>query len=104
MTVSSSSPDWPARQYLPLVLPALAVGILSALLLYVVITVAQWIEDLLWVSAPGAIGLSGSPPIWTLLILTLTGVATGLVVWKVPGHAGPDPATMGLVEAPLPLA
>ncbi len=103
MTVSSSS-AWPAKQYLlPYVLPALAVGIFSALLLYVVILVAGWIQDLLWVSLPGAIGLSGSPPIWTLIILTLSGVATGLIVWKVPGHAGPDPATMGLIEPPLPL-
>jgi H+/Cl- antiporter ClcA len=86
-----------------MVLPALAVGIFSAVLLYVVISVAGWVEDLLWDTVPGAVGLSGTP-VWTLLVLTLSGVATGLIVWKVPGHAGPDPATMGLVEAPLPLA
>jgi H+/Cl- antiporter ClcA len=28
----------------------------------------------------------------------------GLVVWKVPGHAGPDPATIGLNAPVLPLA
>ncbi|MFI6441442.1 hypothetical protein [Streptomyces sp. NPDC050759] len=31
-----------------------------------------------------------------LVMLTATGVTVGLVVWKVPGHAGPDPATTGL--------
>lgn len=36
-----------------------------------------------------------------MAILTATGVAVGLVVWKVHGHAGPDPATTGLVDAPM---
>lgn len=35
-------------------------------------------------------------------MLTATGVLVGLVVWKVPGHAGPDPGTLGLDAVPLP--
>ena len=42
--------------------------------------------------------------LWMVVMLTATGVAVGLVVWKVPGHAGPDPATMGLNAPVLPPA
>ena len=34
-------------------------------------------------------------------MLSLTGVAVGFVVWKDPHHAGPDPATEGLVAPPM---
>ena len=36
-------------------------------------------------------------------MLTLAGLAIGLVVTVVPGHAGPDPATVELAAPPLPL-
>ena len=87
-----------------MVIPALVVGIASSLVLLGVSAVAEWLQDVLWTIIPQAMGVSGNAPLWILLILTLTGVAVGLVVWKVPGHAGPDPATLGLVEAPLPLS
>ena len=93
-----------ARRLLPLVLPALVVGIASSLILLGVSAVARLLEGVLWTDIPQALGVSGSAPLWILLILTLTGVAVGLIVWKMPGHAGPDPATLGLVEAPLPLS
>jgi H+/Cl- antiporter ClcA len=93
-----------ARQLLPLALPAVVVGIVASLILLVVSAVAAQLQNVLWTDIPQALGLSGNAPIWILLILTLTGVAVGLVVWKVPGHAGPDPATLSLVESPLPLS
>lgn len=37
-------------------------------------------------------------------MLVATGIGVGLVVWKVPGHAGPDPATMGLNAPVMPPA
>jgi H+/Cl- antiporter ClcA len=92
----------PARALLPLVLPALVVGALSSVLLIVVSAVAAWLQGLLWTGLPQALGADGNARWWIVLILTLSGVAVGLVVWLVPGHAGPDPATTGLVEAPLP--
>jgi H+/Cl- antiporter ClcA len=92
------------RQLLPLAVPALAVGIASSLILLAVSAVAASLEAVLWTDIPRALGLSGDAPLWILLILTLTGVGVGLVVWKMPGHAGPDPATLSLVEAPLPLS
>ena len=36
-------------------------------------------------------------------MLTAAGLATGLILTFMPGHAGPDPATTGLAEPPQPL-
>jgi len=79
------------------------VGVFSSLLLIGVEEVANWLETVLWSTIPVAFGISGESNLWILVILTVTGVAVGLVAWKVPGHAGPDPATVGLVEKPLPV-
>src|SRR5438046_2161117 len=98
--IAPAAPRSPVQLLLPLVIPALAVGIFSSVLLIAVSGVAAALEDVVWTDIPSALGMSGNAPLWILLILTLTGVAVGLVVWKMPGHAGPDPATLGLVEAP----
>ncbi len=37
--------------------------------------------------------LGAQSPRWPVAMLTLTGVAVGLIVRYMPGHAGPDPAT-----------
>jgi H+/Cl- antiporter ClcA len=87
-----------------MVIPSLVIGIFSSVLLLGVSRLAGWISSVLWTDIPQALGVSGSSAFWTVLMLTLTGVAVGLIVWKVPGHAGPDPATTGLVEKPIPPA
>ncbi|HEY1292053.1 MAG TPA: ion channel protein [Chloroflexota bacterium] len=98
-----AAPRSPVQLLLPLVIPSLVVGIFSSVLLLAVSAVAAGLEDVLWTDIPSAFGVSGNAAFWIFLILTLTGVAVGLIVWKMPGHAGPDPATLGLVEAPLGL-
>ncbi|MFI6323469.1 ion channel protein [Nonomuraea sp. NPDC050556] len=85
-----------ARALLPLVLPAVLIGVGSSLVLVVVSRVAGFVQGYLW--APSDSGW------WTVLVLTLVGAATGLVIWKVPGHAGPDPATESLIAPPMPVA
>ncbi|MFD3548666.1 ion channel protein [Streptomyces sp. NPDC058655] len=95
-------PASPARALLPLVLPALVIGVGSSLLLTGVSEAADLLKDVLWDTLPHAIGVGPWSVAWMLAVLTATGVAVGLVVWKVHGHAGPDPATTGLVDAPLP--
>lgn len=92
------------RTLVATLLPALAVGVASSLLLTVVYLLAGGLKHLLWDVWPAALGVPDGAPWWTLLMLTLTGAAVGLVVWLVPGHAGRDPATQDLVSAPLPLA
>lgn len=97
---STASAATPARTLLPLLLPALAVGVGASLLLIGVSEAAEALQDVLWGTLPDALGVGRHSALWTLVVLTATGAAVGLVVWKVPGHAGPDPATTGL-EAPV---
>ena len=65
---------------------------------------ADRLQTLVWNDLPGWMGVSDTTGWWTMGVLTLTGLAVGLIVWLAPGHAGPDPATTGLVEPPLALA
>ncbi|MBV9600530.1 MAG: ion channel protein [Chloroflexi bacterium] len=102
-TLPATRPS-PVRQLLRLSVPALVVGVAASVILLVVTDVANQLEHVLWSVIPQAFGVSGNAPAWIVLILTLTGVAVGLIVWKMPGHAGPDPATLGLVEPPLALS
>ncbi|MEU2424767.1 ion channel protein [Streptomyces sp. NPDC007851] len=95
-------PSAPARALLPLILPSLVVGVGSSLLFLLVSSLAQRLQHVLWNSLPDALGIGRYSVLWMLVMLTATGVAVGLVVWKVPGHAGPDPATMGLEAVALP--
>ena len=92
-----------ARQLLPLVIPAIVVGVVSAALLFGAERFAKVVEDVIWTTIPDALGVSSSGPGWIFLVLTLAGLVIGLVVRYVPGHAGPDPATLELVAEPLPL-
>ncbi|WP_055492009.1 ion channel protein [Streptomyces sp. TP-A0356] len=96
-------PATPARGLLPLVLPALTVGVGASLLYLGVSGLAEQLEHVLWRNLPDALGVGRYSVLWMLVVLTATGVMVGLVVWKAPGHAGPDPATLGLaVTTPLP--
>ncbi|MEU0968017.1 ion channel protein [Streptomyces sp. NPDC005917] len=97
-------PSAPARALLPLILPSLVVGVGSSLLYLLVSSLAERLQHVLWNNLPDALGIGRYSVLWMLLMLTATGVAVGLVVWKVPGHAGPDPATLGLEAVALPPA
>ena len=89
------------RPLLALVIPGIVVGSASALTLIAVSAVASRLEEILWTTVPNALGVSGDSAAWFVLMLTLTGLAVGLVVTFAPGHAGPDPATTGLAEPPM---
>jgi H+/Cl- antiporter ClcA len=97
-------PSAPARALLPLILPALVVGVGSSLLFVLVSSLAERLQHVLWTNLPDALGIGRYSVLWMLVMLTATGIAVGLVVWKVPGHAGPDPATLGLEAVALPPA
>ncbi|MEW7311809.1 ion channel protein [Buttiauxella gaviniae] len=90
-----------ARTMLVLSLPALVIGIFSSLVLIVVMKVAAVLQNYLWVSLPARFDLDMNSPMWILLMLTATGIAVGLVIRYMPGHAGPDPATEPLIGAPV---
>ncbi|MGW7545752.1 ion channel protein [Streptomyces sp. NPDC054770] len=97
-------PSAPPRALLPLILPALVVGVGSSLLFVLVSSLAERLQHVLWTNLPDALGIGRYSVLWMLVMLTATGIAVGLVVWKVPGHAGPDPATLGLEAVALPPA
>lgn len=97
------APATPARTLLALLLPAVVVGAGASLLYVGVSKLAEKLQDVLWTTLPDALGIGGYSSLWMIVMLTATGVAVGLVVWKAPGHAGPDPATMGLNASPMPL-
>ncbi len=93
-----------ARTMLLLAPPALIIGVASSLILIVIMKVAAVLQSVLWTSLPSTVGLSANSPTWVILILTLTGIAVGLVIRYSPGHAGPDPATEPLIGAPVDTA
>ncbi|MEW2165496.1 ion channel protein [Streptomyces sp. NPDC007084] len=92
----------PARTLLPTFLPAVVVGVAASLLFVGVSELAEQLKDVLWTTLPDALGIGRYSSLWMIVMLTATGVLVGLVVWKAPGHAGPDPATMGLQASPVP--
>lgn len=79
---------------------AIVVGVGCSLVLLVVDWLAERLQHALWESLPHAWGFDSSAWWWILALLTLAGLAVGLVVTYVPGHAGPDPATEGLIGPP----
>ncbi|MFF9338883.1 ion channel protein [Streptomyces sp. NPDC014773] len=91
----------PVRILLPQVLPALVVGVGSALLFLGVSRLAEELQSVLWETVPDALDIGRYSSLWMITVLTATGIAVGLVIWKVPGHAGPDPASEGLGGPPL---
>ncbi|MBB6418644.1 H+/Cl- antiporter ClcA [Streptomyces sp. AK010] len=99
---SSVHPSTPARALLPSIVPAVAVGVLCSLILVGVEVAAEQLQDVLWQTVPDALGIGRYSVAWMFVVLVATGIAVGLVVWKVPGHAGPDPATIGLDAPVLP--
>ncbi|MET9126769.1 MULTISPECIES: ion channel protein [unclassified Streptomyces] len=100
----ASVPAAPARALLPLIVPALVVGVAASLLYLTVSSLAERLQEVLWNGLPASLGIGRYSVLWMLVVLTSTGVLVGLVVWKAPGHAGPDPATIGLSAPPMRLA
>lgn len=91
------------RILLLLSLPALAIGVVSALVLWLLDWVSDQLRTGLWDALPHAMGIGSSNPWWIMTVLTVTGFAVGLVVWLMPGHGGPDSATTGLSSPPPPI-
>lgn len=78
-----------ARTMLLLAVPALIIGVASSLVLIVVMKVAAVLQTILWTALPVKLGISTDSPGWIMMMLTLTGIAVGLVIRYSPGHAGP---------------
>ncbi|MFD5647521.1 hypothetical protein ACFWIP_38545, partial [Streptomyces anulatus] len=81
-------PAAPARRLLPLVLPAIAVGVVCALILLGVSLLAEQLQDVLWETLPDALGVGRFSSLWRSVMLTATGLAVGLVLRAVAGAGG----------------
>ncbi|MGN6426224.1 MAG: ion channel protein [Leifsonia sp.] len=102
--MSTTEPERPAptvRSLLLASIPALVIGVVSALTLWAVDELAGVVEDGVWTALPHALGIDPASGWWIFAVLAVTGLAVGLTVWLVPGHAGPDSATTELVGTPL---
>ncbi|WP_081844372.1 ion channel protein [Cellulomonas sp. URHE0023] len=92
----------PVRELLRLGVPAVVIGVFSALTLVALSELAALLEHWLWGTLPDRVGVDPDSAPWIIGILTTTGLAVGLIIRFAPGNAGPDPATHGLVSVPLP--
>ncbi|MFC5791127.1 ion channel protein [Agromyces tardus] len=103
LAVPERDPNATPRRLLLLAIPAIAVGILAALVLWSVDAIAGALDGLLWTTWPDALGVDPSGW-WIVLVLTTTGLAVGLALTFVPGHGGPDSATTELTPPPMKLS
>jgi len=87
-----------------LALPALIIGVASSLVLLLIMKVAAVLQLILWNGLPYRLGLTPDFPFWVIMMLTLTGLAVGLVIRYSAGHGGPDPATEPLIGAPVQIS
>ena len=69
-----------ARTMLLLAVPALIIGVASSPVLIVVMKVAAVLQTILWTALPVKLGISSDSPGWIMVMLTLTGIAVGLVI------------------------
>lgn len=82
---------------------AVLIGVGCSVVLLGISKLESQLHGLLWEHLPDWIGVSSGNRWWIIGVLTAIGVAVGLVVRYLPGHAGPDPATEGLVAPPMPV-
>ncbi|MGN0147258.1 MAG: ion channel protein [Arthrobacter koreensis] len=83
--------------------PAVLIGVVSALILFALDELSRQLQDLLWDVLPHAAGIDPDGGWWIFGMLTATGLAVGLMVRYLPGHAGPDSAAAELGGSALPL-
>ncbi len=83
--------------------PAVVVGVASALILFGADELALVLEHWWWHTLPGLLGVAEDARWWNVVVLSITGVLVGLVLWKAPGNGGHDTATVEIMSPPLPV-
>lgn len=91
------------RTLLLLAVPAILVGVVSALVLFALDELSGLLQHLIWEDLPAAVGADPQGGWWIFGTLTLTGLAVGLIVRFVPGHGGADSAESELAKSAPPV-
>lgn len=99
MTDADTAPS--VKRLVVLALPAVLIGVGSALMLKVLDIVSGALQDYLWTTLPASFGATQSTPWWIFTVLTVIGALIGLIVWLVPGHGGVDSAITEM-DGPFP--
>jgi len=97
-----ADPNVTPRSLLILAIPAILVGVVSALILWALDRTADALSNVIWETLPDALSVDPNGW-WIILVLTVTGLAVGIALQVLPGHGGPDSATTELVDEPLQL-
>ncbi|MHA7270135.1 ion channel protein [Arthrobacter sp. HLT1-20] len=84
--------------------PAIIVGVVCALCLFLVDEAAHVVQEFLWLQLPHAVNVSPDSGWWIFAVLSSIGCAIGLAVTLVPGHGGTDSATVELIGPPMGIA
>lgn len=102
---STGTQDVPTiKQLLQLSVPAIIVGVVSALGLFLVDEAAHFVQEFLWAQLPHWLNIAPDSRWWIFAVLSFIGFAVGLIVTFVPGHGGRDSATVELIAPPMNVA
>ncbi|MGC5223926.1 ion channel protein [Micromonospora sp. DT81.3] len=102
LAIPDTDPNVTPKRLAVLAVPAILIGVLSALVLWTLEQAADLLGGVLYKALPGALGVDPSGW-WIIVVLTATGLAVGITLTLLPGHGGPDSATTELMGPPLPL-
>lgn len=84
--------------------PAILVGVVSGLGLFLVEEAAHLLKGVLWTDLPSLFGLDPDSRWWIFAVLSVVGLTVGLICTFAPGRGGRDSATVELLAPPIPLA
>lgn len=102
---STGAQDVPTiKQLLQLSVPAIIVGVVSALGLFLVDEAAHYVQEFLWAQLPHWLNIAPDSRWWIFAVLSFIGFSVGLIVTFVPGHGGRDSATVELIAPPMNVA
>jgi H+/Cl- antiporter ClcA len=102
LAIPDTDPNVTPKRLAVLAVPAILIGVVSALILWTLEQVSDLLGGVLYETLPGALGVDPSGW-WIIVVLTATGLAVGITLTLMPGHGGPDSATTELMGPPLPL-
>ncbi|MGV8966480.1 MAG: chloride channel protein [Cellulomonas sp.] len=81
-----------SRGYVVALILAAVVGVPVAAAAYGFLALVSWLQQYLFTELPGQLGFTDTPAWWSLPVLGLAGLLTGLCIQHLPGNSGHSPA------------